>query len=498
MRIFMKKQEEKGKRSAKKILISIGSIFILVLAALSFVFIPAMVQSGGDELPPFGYYYGKPIKYTQGSYFAAMVNYYYESLGNVDQINIEDEYRIFNNAFNDTVMNMAYTRAVDKTGYIVPDSAIERDLKTYFMQDGVFSQKAFNSVSDNQKLDMWNAIEEALFASRYTDDVFGSQTDVMGDYSMYGLKSSSKETDFIKEMGQNQRAFEYVTFETSKYPQEQAIAWAENNSELFTKYNLDVISVNDESTAKNLLNQIQGGQILFEDAVSEYSSNYYSGSDGVLTSSYNYQIKDIVKDEASLNAIISLQADTVSDVIETTSGYSIFKAKAEPTVANFEDPDTITVVTEYMLNYESGVVEAYFMVLASDFTNNASLSSFEAASKTAGLEIKNIELAPLNYGNNPIIPTMNITGSYLPNLDTNESFLKEAFSLQIGQISKPIPLSGMVCVFKLTEEEVVDVNTMMYMYYTNYFDKLSAASAVMTSDKLENNVMQVFLENTNY
>lgn len=491
------KKEEKGKRSAKKILISIGSIFILVLAAISFVFIPAMAQSGGEELPPFGYYHGKPIKYSQGSYFAAMVNYYYESLGNVENVNIEDEYKIFNNAFNDTVMNMAYTRAVDKSGYLVPDSAIERDLKSYFMEDGVFSQKAFNSVSENQKLDMWNAIEEALFASRYTDDVFGSQTDIMGDYSMYGLKSSSKETDFIKEMGQNQRAFDYVSFDTSKYPQEQAIAWAEKNPEVFTKYNLDVITVAEESTAKNLLRQIQAGEILFEDAIPEYSLNYYSESDGALTSSYNYQVKNIVKDEESLNAITNLAVNSVSDVIETINGYSIFKAKAEPTVANFADEDTITLVTEYMINYESGVVEAYFMDLASDFANNASLSSFELASANAGLEIKNIELSPLNYGNNPILPTLNLAGNYLPNLQNNESFFKEAYSLQLGQISKPIPLSGMVCVFKLAKEEIVDVNTIMYMYYTNYFDKLSIANAVISSDKVENNVLQVFLENTN-
>ena len=81
------------------------------------------------------------------------------------------------------------------------------------------------------------------------------------------------------------------------------------------------------------------------------------------------------------------------------------------------------------------------MDLASDFANNASLSSFELASANAGLEIKNIELSPLNYGNNPILPTLNLAGNYLPNLQNNESFFKEAYSLQLGQISKPIPLS---------------------------------------------------------
>ena len=57
------KDADKKKHSTKKILLSAGSIFILVLAAVSFIFIPAIVQNTGTDLPPLGYYNKKPIEY---------------------------------------------------------------------------------------------------------------------------------------------------------------------------------------------------------------------------------------------------------------------------------------------------------------------------------------------------------------------------------------------------------------------------------------------------
>ena len=68
-------QNKTTKKPASKILISIGSITILVFAAISFVFIPALAQVGGATLPPFGKYNGRPIEYKQGSTFANNVQY---------------------------------------------------------------------------------------------------------------------------------------------------------------------------------------------------------------------------------------------------------------------------------------------------------------------------------------------------------------------------------------------------------------------------------------
>ena len=116
--------------SPKKIMISVGSIIILVLAAISFIFIPAMVQGGGSELPPLGYYNKKPIEYKQGTYFTSLVQFYSEQVGSE---NLQAAYfDIFNMAFNGAVLNEAFSQAVDATGYIVPTSIIDRNMLPYF------------------------------------------------------------------------------------------------------------------------------------------------------------------------------------------------------------------------------------------------------------------------------------------------------------------------------------------------------------------------------
>ena len=104
----MKETEKfKGKSSAKKILINVGSILILVLAAISFIFIPAMVQSAGNEIPPFGYYDKKPIEYKQGSYFTNLVQMYSDQVGSA---NVQNAYfDIFNSAFTGSVLNIAFS-----------------------------------------------------------------------------------------------------------------------------------------------------------------------------------------------------------------------------------------------------------------------------------------------------------------------------------------------------------------------------------------------------
>lgn len=495
-----KKIDEKRKFSTKKILISIGSIFILVLAAISFIFIPGMAQGAGKELPPFGYYDGKPIEYKQGSYFASSVQYFSEQESSQKaSLTVTDEYNIFNNAFSSTVFNMAYTQAVEDSGYIVPTELLDRNMRLYFYdENGTFSQKLFNATPENTKLELRNSLVNSLEYNRYDNDLFGSQTDVMGNYSMYGLKTSSKETSFVKEMGEKQRSFEYVVFDMSEYPSDEAKEWGKSHSDLFTKYDLSVISLSEKSEAEKLLKQIQNNEILFEDAAAEYSKNYYSNEEtgGKLGDSYkcNYQIKSIVKDEDAFNEITALPVGSITGVIETQNGYSIFKSNAPSTTPNFDDDELLEIVLKYMATYETGIIESYFIDVARDFANKAAQTNFSDASMEYNLTLDKINPSPLNYGDNPLLQAMSTTNASLANAAKNENFLKTAFSLQNDEISNPIVLGNNVIVMKLTGEELVQGNDTMFLYYTTSFDRVSVNTAIMTSDKLENNLMEVFFK----
>ena len=125
----------------------IGAVIILVISAI--VFIPF----GGYEVinalfssknaPVFGSYNGKKITYEMGSTFKNVTENLaetYKSYGiNIDSAS---SYYLFTEAFSETVKDLAYLDKVAKTGYTVPDEAVNRRMINYFTDEsGNYSPK---------------------------------------------------------------------------------------------------------------------------------------------------------------------------------------------------------------------------------------------------------------------------------------------------------------------------------------------------------------------
>lgn len=491
----MKETEKfKGKSSAKKILINVGSILILVLAAISFIFIPAMVQSAGNEIPPFGYYDKKPIEYKQGSYFTNLVQMYSDQVGSA---NVQNAYfDIFNSAFTGSVLNIAFSSAVEKSGYVVPAPQVDRAMLPYFYDtNGVYSPKIFNDTPDSTKIELRNAMEDNLIFQRYTEDVFGSQTEKLGTYTMYGLKSPSAEKNFVSMMDTNKRGFSLASFSLLDYPDTEVAKWGESNKDLFTRYDMSVISVADATTAETVLGRIKNNELVFEDAVTEYSTNYYSGTDGKLTSAYKHQLQNILTDATSLTALQNLPAGQISEVMQTQNGYAIFKNNAAPTPADMTDADTLTAVRSHMSANEKGIIEDYFLNIAKDFWTAASTSSFAEACTQFNITSVDIPPLALNYGNSPVLTSLQAADGSMVNAEQNENFLKTIFSMKLNEISSPMVLNDNVVVLQYTQEDntVSAENTAStFAMYSTYFDQTSVQNSIMSSDKLENNFLQVF------
>lgn len=497
------KDSKKEHKSHRNVGITIGSIIILIISAVTFIFVPAMTQGmTGEKLPPFGSYNGKKIEYTQGSYFAQMVETYGEQLQNNGQtVDDQSYFYIFNSAFAATVVNYGITDEVKQSGYVVPTQLIDRTMVPYFYDtNGNYSAKIYRDTPDSTKIEMRTSLEEQLFSSRYVEDIFGTNTGFsLTETNMYGLKSSQNEIAFVADMSNNKRGFSMVSFNTADYPKTEAATFGKANSELFTKYNLSVVTLSSEAEAKKILKQINNKEVLFGDAVTEYSTKQYSDDNGIITSAYNYQIKNIVKNAADFQKITSLSPETVSDVIETTSGYSIFKANGAPVVADFTDASLIDVAYNYMVTYEAGVIEDYYTNLAKDFTAVATTRGFNTAASAYNLDTVTIEPFPVNYGNNALLPYVPTDVEALQGVQTNENFLQTAFSLQNGEISAPIVIGKKVVVLQLTNETqsddgYADSLAFMYPYYTSQFDQTSVQSYFMESDKLENKFFDVYFE----
>ena len=295
-------------------------------------------------------------------------------------------------------------------------------------------------------------------------------------------------------MNKEQRGFKMAAFSKNDYPLDEKLKFANQNAALFNKYDMSIITVEEKSNADSIAKRIANNEITFEDAISEYSEKSYSTSEGKLTNSYQYQISAILQKKEDLASITGLSVGAVSDVIQTNSGYSIFKNDATVTKPDFNTEDTQRIVSSYIANYETTLIEDYFTAKANDFIKEAKASDFDAAAEKLSVKTSEIAPFPLNYGNVSILNTLSTSEDGMSNVEKNDNFLKTAFSLKLNDYSEPMVINNNIIVLQYTKAESSaddDVNVGLLASY----DQASASEAVLKSDKLEDNFLTVYFDN---
>lgn len=479
----------------KRTFYTVGSLIILLICAFVFVLLPALA-GGSKQADPtvFGKYNGKEIRYEQNSDFANFVSQYgsyYQSMG--VEINDSNRYYIYNYAFNSTVSKMASEEAVKAAGYKPAEATVRRQMVPYFSdENGNYSKKAFAQASDAQKAELKAAVESSIIASVYQADNFGS-SDLFGTETLYGLKESSAELDFLVAMGKETRGFDMAAFSLSEFPDSEKAAFGKEHSEKFIKYDMSVITVDDEATAKKVLNRLNAEEVTFADAVAEYSEKNYSDTDGKLVNVYAYQIENIMADAADAITVCSLKTGEMSGIVNTRSGYSIFKCDGDSVAADFNSEDMLKTVYSYLNSYESSVIENYAIGLAKDFIAYASMNGFDAACEKDAIDKDFIAPFPLNYGNVEVAGTLNTNVPGLATAAEDENFIKTAFSLKLNEMSEPIVLGTNVLILKCTEIGTAADDAEPAFDKLASFDQDSASDAIMNSPKLENNFAVTYI-----
>ena len=493
---------------------TIGSLIVLLICAFCFVVLPAFTGSEGQQnkLPPFGKYNKREITYEQDSDFANYVSQYgqmFQAYG--QQLNEQTYYTVFKYAFDATVRKYAYEDAVNKSGYVVPQAAVNRNMVPFFSdENGNYSSKLYKQTDAKTVENLRKSIQSALVASRYSDDLFGSEEDIVGSEALYGLKESDAELDFLKSYNTNKRGFQMALFNTSDYPEEEKLKFAKENQAKFNKYDISIVTVEDKAKAQTVLKRINNNEITFEDAISEYSLNYFTNSEGKVTSAYQYQIENLLVNKDDLAILTDLAVDSITEVIETSNSFSIFKKNGETKIPDFEIDEYKDLVSTYLRNYEKTRIEDYFTAKANDFIAQAAKSDFDSA--CTSMNIKNVEIPafPLNYGSVAIADSLNTSIEGLSSANTNEKFLETAFNLKMNEMSEPLVLNGYVAVIKYTsdgneakaantnDEETdnsEDDNTADVLSNISDLDQSSANNFILSSDKLENNFAEVYFSN---
>jgi hypothetical protein len=492
-----KDEVKKEHTSVKKILLNVGSIAILILAAISFVFIPGM-SAGSTGAPVFGSWNGEQVKYEQDSYFVNRLEAYLNQAKEYNQEVSDYVYQYYlYQSFMDSINRLAFIDYANSTGYTLSEIKVDRAMIPYFSENGKYSEKLYRSTPDNQKINLRNQISDDLIYTRYIMDYFSdevfTQANEFADIA-FGLKVSDAELAFINKMNSTSKSFDIVFFDTNNYPTNKVSEFANENSSLFNKYSFNAISVESESVAKKILSQIKNAEITFEDALTEYSKNYYTTNDGVLKNKYEYQIKATLANESDFDKLANLSIDSLSDVIKTGTGYTIYKCVAEVEPTNVNNETTINDVLDYMKTNEMGRIEDYYKAEADKFIADANSTSFDKACSKFDLTKESVSDYTLNYMNSSLIRTANTSVSQISSAYQNEDFLKTLFSLSTNQISKPIVLGKDIAVLKVTNSKsnAEAIEKLAYVESSANADQSTIIENINNSKKLKNDFEKTY------
>ena len=448
------KSAKKGPSKSSSIAISVGSVIVFVLIFISFIILPGLVGSGTRESPVFGKWGTRVVRYEQGSYFNQVLSYYGNQVRNMAEQYGEFYMDFFmrqayQQAFNETIRQYAFIDLVEKTGFTPSPNKIDRKMVDQFLdENGKFSQRLYNNTPEDEISKLQKQFEDSESASRFGMDYFDKQFVGNDEGINFALATSKNEVDFMNAMNEVKVSFDAVVFDTSDYPDSESKKFLAENPDLFNRYYFKAISVETESIAKTVLKRIKDEEITFEDAIDEYSKNYYSTADGNLKNQYEYQIVATFANENDLSKISDLQENEVSPVIKTQTGYTIFKC-TQPRVAPSEtNPDVVEIVSSYIKANEMGRIQDYFSVQAEEFLKVASSSSFDSACKQLGKEKKHADNFTLNYGSNSILASSSIDIPGFENVSENENFLTKLFALKANEVSEPITLENAVVIVR--------------------------------------------------
>lgn len=483
--------------STKKNVLWFGAVFILILSAITFVFIPAAGGSASSSTPVFGKWNGKPIEYVTDSYFVRQIQTISRQMQSQGQeVTQYNYFQVLQSAFNSSVVRLGMLGELDNVGYKVPESIINKNLVSYYLdENGKYSAKLYADTPETTRQSRRSILAEELQAARYTEDYYGSSS------GLFGLKGSSKEIDLVKTMSSPERSFSYASFNTSAYPESEIVAWGKQNTALFVKHSLSLITLATEEEAKKVASKLTKGDIPFDEAVTTYSTRNGTDTAGILTDSFRNSLNTLFADAKDLETVLALAPAAVSPVVKAGTSWAIVRCDAAPVEADFADASVIAAVTSWMNANERGKIEDYFMAKAREFTALAKTSGFDAACKADGIEKKTTTAFALNYGSSSILrPIPFDVSTELASADKSETFLKTAFALPAGDVSEPVLLGSNVIVLQLVEEKaadpaMMDMISMYFNYYSSSWSESSVADVFLSSDKLENNFMETYIKN---
>lgn len=491
---FNAKDEKKPATPKKKKKITPTQIItyvILVLLAVVLIFgvFPSFGNSGTSTSIVFGTYDQTPIEFAYG-------NYFYRQYQNEAQKNTSGgdmaAYQVWRSAYESTVFHTALTHMADKAGIRVAEQTLNKAIidSGAYDKDGKFDVQTYENASVESKNQIKKQYEENLPMQMVLEDIAT-------------VLSAPAEIDYIVEMGDSTRTFEYVVFDASGYPDDLARQYALANPALFTLIDISVITMNDEDAAKSLREKIVSGSVSFSDAAKENSLDTFAAEGGRAGVHYLYELQSNFTNAEEVNVLFSTKEGGVSQVFSTPAGYAVYRVEKAPFIPDLDDPLVLADVKTYIGARDTDVMAAYLEQQAGEFaTKTAGAGDLSAAAEAAGLEVMQVEPTPANIGGSNYLSGFMYTdpAGYLNAVSQDVHALRNLYTLPVGSISDPIASNNAYVVAKVTSEGTTDSGMgdylrLIYPYLSQSQIQQDLIQSVFTSDAFEDNFFTAFLEN---
>lgn len=443
------------KRSIKNPFLFGGTVVLLVITVVAFVFLPASGGIGDDQqAPSFGKYAGKPVSYVTGGYFAGQVqqiNDYLRQQGLSDANFSLYAYQVWKTAFESTVLRVAVIDEAKSSGFHITQDALDRAVaeNDAFKVDGKFSPQTYRATPMTRKMEIRETTAEDLYVKRFYSDI-------------YTASPSKAETDFIAGMGANRRSIDYVAIPVNSIPDSELSTWASSRTELFGKVSVSRITMtSSEADIKKVLKQVQDKVLSFEDAAKSHSKDAWADKDGDPGVIFYHDYASWFEKQEDAKAISVIPVGELSPVYKIADKtWAFFRVNAALQPAVLEDPAVKAEVRNYIAANERGMMETWALDKGKEFSQIAS-AGFAPAAKKAGYSVKSSGLFPINFNS----PSFTAYGQRIPLLEPldlqkapelqdapqNEAFFKAVFSATEGQVAEPILLGDSVLVYTVKE-----------------------------------------------
>jgi hypothetical protein len=434
-------------------LVFAGTVAVLIIVIVAFVFVPAIVPSAagaGTELV-FGSYNKIPIAYTPGNYFAQIRD---ALARNAAQYGIGDQ-EVWRAAFEQAAVHTAVTAEIRKAGYAVPKETVDKAVAAMpqFKENGVFSLTRYRALDKSARMTLWRKTKEQLETERYQSD-------------LRNVRTSSRETAFVRDMGSPQRSFEFAAFPITDYPEEEIKAYAESHGNLFIVTHLSRITMaGAEREALGVRESVKSGESTFEDAARIHSKDEQAEKGGDLGIRMVYEFTAEVPDEAARADLAALPKGEVSGLVKVPEGWAFFRAEETPRPVDTADRAFLDkIFRSYIMEFERGRVENYFLGIGEAFAAEVRERGFDEVMAERGLEKRSFGPLPVNYGNTNLFNSvLSASVAELYRAGTLESFWQTAFSTPLHTPAAPLVVDTAVLVLYPTEETALDERNAGYI-----------------------------------